>query len=145
MTIINLVACVKEKLDHAAPARDLYVSPWFKKARAYCEQQDARWMILSAKHGLVHPSQVIEPYDEALHNMIAPNRKLWAAKVLHALLLDERGSIPVDDIDFVILAGRLYRDYLVPELRHYGATVIVPMIGMGIGDQMKWLDEKTKA
>jgi hypothetical protein len=30
-----LVSCVGKKLDHAAPAMDLYVSSWFKKARKY--------------------------------------------------------------------------------------------------------------
>ena len=34
---ITLVACTKEKAAHPCAARDLYVSDWFKKARAYAE------------------------------------------------------------------------------------------------------------
>ena len=35
---IYLVACVKRKLPRPAPARDLYTSDWFRKARQYVEQ-----------------------------------------------------------------------------------------------------------
>ena len=52
---ICLVACVKGKRGAPAPAKDLYRSPWFRKARRYVEQSGAPWFILSDKHGLVHP------------------------------------------------------------------------------------------
>src|SRR3546814_861850 len=52
---VFLVACVAAKLDRPAPARDLYASPWFQKARAYVERQGGAWFILSAKHGLTAP------------------------------------------------------------------------------------------
>ena len=52
---IYLVACVAAKLDRPAPARDLYTSPWFQKARAYVERQGGQWFVLSAKHGLIAP------------------------------------------------------------------------------------------
>src|SRR3546814_7260194 len=63
---VFLVACVAAKLDRPAPARDLYASPWFQKARAYVERQGGAWFILSAKHGLIAPETVIAPYDETL-------------------------------------------------------------------------------
>src|SRR3546814_2942975 len=63
---VFLVACVAAKLDRPAPARDLYASPWFQKARAYVERQGGAWFILSAKHGLIAPETVIARYDETL-------------------------------------------------------------------------------
>jgi hypothetical protein len=36
---VALVACVKTKADHPVPAKDLYVSPWFRMARAYAERR----------------------------------------------------------------------------------------------------------
>ena len=33
-----LVACVGQKLSEPAPARDLYTSSWFLKARVYVER-----------------------------------------------------------------------------------------------------------
>ncbi|MDQ0619218.1 DUF6884 domain-containing protein [Arthrobacter globiformis] len=54
---IGLVACASQKLQRPAPARELYVSQWFKKASAYAELTCDRWYILSAKHGLIYPDQ----------------------------------------------------------------------------------------
>ena len=53
--MIGLVACCKTKLAEPARAEDLYRSPLFRKARAHCLAHYARWLILSAKYGLVDP------------------------------------------------------------------------------------------
>jgi hypothetical protein len=82
---VYLVACVAAKLDHAAEARDLYISPWFRKARAYVERTGSPWLLLSAKHGLIAPGAVIEPYDATLGTMCAHARRLWGARVLDEL------------------------------------------------------------
>src|SRR5690606_13413659 len=55
---IALVSCVSSKEPHAAPARDLYTSALFRKARAYAERNADAWYILSAKYGLVDPNRV---------------------------------------------------------------------------------------
>jgi hypothetical protein len=44
---VVLVGCVKTKLSHAAAARDLYISPLFRKQRAYAEGSGSPWFILS--------------------------------------------------------------------------------------------------
>lgn len=56
-----LVSCVGDKHSKPLPARELYRSDWFLKARAYVEAQGEEWFILSAKYGLVSPDQVIAP------------------------------------------------------------------------------------
>lgn len=71
---ISLVACLKTKLEKPAPARDLYQSPLFQKASAYCERTYDRWFILSAKYGLLDPKFVIEPYDLSLKSMTREER-----------------------------------------------------------------------
>ncbi|MGG2041320.1 DUF6884 domain-containing protein [Burkholderia gladioli] len=69
MTDIYLISCVAAKLDRASPARNLYQSPWFKKARAFVERHSGDWYILSAKHGLPPPAAVIEPYEQTLNRV----------------------------------------------------------------------------
>jgi hypothetical protein len=64
--LVGLVGRASQKLQRPAPARELYVSQLFKKASAYAERTCDRWYILSAKHDLVHPDEVIEPYDVRL-------------------------------------------------------------------------------
>jgi hypothetical protein len=54
---VGLVACSRTKLSRAAPARELYCSPLFRAARAYAERRygRGRWLIVSARYGLVDP------------------------------------------------------------------------------------------
>lgn len=77
---IALVACAAAKVQSAA-AKDLYVSSLFRKSRTFAERNADSWYILSAKHGLVSPDQVIEPYDLTLNRMPIADRRPWAAHV----------------------------------------------------------------
>jgi hypothetical protein len=54
-----LVSCVKSKLPHPAPARSLYTSAWFQKARDIVERSGARWFVLSSRYGLESPDTTI--------------------------------------------------------------------------------------
>jgi hypothetical protein len=138
--VIALVSCVGEKRKGKHEACSLYQSDWFKKARAYVEAlQDAgkidSWAILSAKHGLLPSDRVVGPYDLTLNKMPAPERRKWAAKV-SGQLLNAYGP----DAHYVVLAGTKYRQYLfTPES---GFTYEIPMKGLGIGDQKKWLKKQ---
>jgi len=63
---ICLVSCVWPKRATTALAKDLYRSDWFLKARACAESAGSCWFILSAEYGLVHPDEMIEPYEMTL-------------------------------------------------------------------------------
>ncbi|HZC05096.1 MAG TPA: hypothetical protein VE338_05590, partial [Ktedonobacterales bacterium] len=78
---IGLVACGKAKLDHTAPANELYTSPLFRKASAYAAANYDCWYIFSAKHQLLDPHHVIAPYDVTLKEMDATRRRAWAMGV----------------------------------------------------------------
>jgi hypothetical protein len=52
---IYLISCVSVKRAKPAPARDLYVSELFRRARAYVEATACPWFILSAKHHFADP------------------------------------------------------------------------------------------
>ena len=133
-TEICLLSCVGQKLPDPAPARDLYTSSWFVKARAFAEKTGQPWFVLSAKYGLVHPDDVIAPYDLTLNNMPVADRRTWANAVLSQLEphLNSSGSV-------MFLAGRRYREFLEPQLRGRGLNVAVPMEGLRIGEQLGWL------
>ena len=53
---------VEEAARTGAGKRTLQL-PWFYKARTYVERTGRPWFVLSAKYGLVHPDEVIAPYD----------------------------------------------------------------------------------
>ena len=129
-----LVSCVSQKLNHPAPARDLYCSRWFLLARDYIRNRAGRWFILSAKYGLLDPDRVIEPYEVTLVCMEAKERLKWAQSVISQLAVVLEPHEPV-----VILAGNHYREHLVPWLSSRGHLVKVPMGGLPIGKQLAWM------
>jgi hypothetical protein len=131
-----LLSCVKSKRVTPSPARDLYTSPLFTKARAVIEANGAEWRILSALHGLVHPRDVIEPYEETLNRKGVAARMVWAEEVLAQLLplAENYGRV-------VFFAGANYREFLQDPLRRQGICVDVPMRGLSLGRQLAWLSQ----
>ena len=120
-----------------AQAKNLYVSPWFKKAVAYSQIQPTPWYILSAKYGLVHPDDEIEPYEKTFNKMGVYDRRLWGIEVLQNLALE---CPKLESVIF--LAGMKYREYLMPSLSARGINIEIPMLGLRSGMQLKWLTER---
>lgn len=125
---VVLVSCVKSKRATSAPAKDLYISSWFRKVRDLIEAQRAPWFILSAGHGLLPPDSVIEPYERTLNAMHVAERREWASRVLQDLLPQLNGTRRV-----VFFAGERYREFLVDALRTLGVHVDIPMEGLRLG------------
>ena len=136
MAKICLVSCVRSKCGRATKAKDLYISPLFRKARKYAERNADRWYILSAKHHLVDPEAVIAPYEKTLNKMPRAERREWSHQVFAQIA---ELSKPSDDV--VFLAGERYREDLVPLLQERGNCVSIPMRGLSIGRQLQWLTQ----
>ena len=105
----------------------------FRKAAAYCEREYDRWFILSAQHHLVHPSEVLDPYDMTLNTMGRLARAGWASRVRAQLCAQAE---PVREQSFYLHAGKRYIEYVAPWLQQSGATVESPLAGLGIGQQL---------
>lgn len=131
---IGLVGCVKSKRGSAAPAADLYTSALFHGRRRWVEASCSRWYILSAKHGLVSPDQMLDPYDETLTTKGSGERRAWADRVLAQL---QNALADIGRYDFEIHAGAAYTDYgLRSGLVSAGATITLPTEGLGLGRQL---------
>lgn len=131
---IGLVGCVKSKRGSAAPAADLYTSALFLGRRRWVEAGCSRWYILSAKHGLIPPEVVLDPYDETLTTKGSRDRRAWADRVLTQL----RNALgDIGQYDFEIHAGAAYSDYgLRSGLASTGAGVMLPTEGLSLGRQL---------
>ena len=134
---IVLVSCVKKKKCIALPAQDLYCSDWFRKASAYAASAADEWYILSAKHGLLEPGAVIEPYCKTLNDMSAAERRAWARRVWDEF---KEKLEPGDHV--VVLAGVKYREYLIDPVQRIGCSVEIPMEGLRFGEQKNWLKQR---
>lgn len=136
---VYLVACAQQKTATAQPAAYLYQSPWFKKARRHVlEHMGPRdgWLILSALHEVVHPTEKVAPYDLSLATMTADQRRAWGRRVVDTL----SATLP-RGVHLVVLAGGHYREALRPLFE--GRRVSFPLAGLGIGQQLQWFDQHT--
>lgn len=103
---VGLIACCKKKLDHAAPAIELYQSPLFKGSARWMNRSGRvpEWGILSAKYGLVMPDQVIEPYDLCLADLPRLQKERWADMV-HEQLVEKWSEQAI----WLVLMGGEYK------------------------------------
>lgn len=132
--LVGLVSCSKAKLDRAAPARELYSASYvFERSARYVERLCDEWWVLSAKHGLVAPDTVLEPYDETLMGARTSTRKAWAQSVRDELRR-RYGDRPVR---FVLMAGRSYAGAVE------GFDSDEPLAGLGTGHRRQWLAQHT--
>jgi len=126
MKPVYLIACSAAKLDREAPAAQLYTGQAFRLAMAAAERAGAEVLILSALHGVVEPLDWVKPYNRAMHDMTAHQRKIWAA-----MTADNLRRRCLFDRQIVVLAGK-----------HYAAAldtfpnVSRPLAGLGIGQQL---------
>lgn len=127
MKPLYLIACSQSKLDHAAPAAQLYTGQAFRLSMAAAMAADADVLILSALHGVLQPDDIIEPYNCFLGGMPTMERVIWASITAAQLR-------PYQDRAAVILAGK-----------HYAAACSdftnkrEPLKGLGIGQQLRVL------
>ena len=139
---IVLISCVAKKRETPALAKDLYVSPLFRGAYRYAKKYLVadRIFILSARYDLLEETDKIEPYNETLNTKSDSEIKQWAANVLAALA--QKTDLQADE--FVFLAGKKYRKYLVEKngiMKSANNRVLIPLEGVPIGKQLKFYKE----
>jgi len=121
------------------------VSPLFRKASAYAEATCDRWFILSAKHGLLAPDEVVEPYDVKLGRAHrdperdAPPIWEWAARVQGQLGI---ALADAPEPHLVLLAGAQYGTVV---MRGCPWPHSEPLEGLGIGERLSWLNRELAA
>jgi len=134
--VVGLVSCSKRKLCRPAPARELYSPSYvFDRSVRYLERRCDEWWVLSARHGLVHPDEVLEPYDENLSGAPKTVREEWGARVRRALLERYEGR----RIKLVLMAGKSYASFL----EGLEFEVEEPLRGLGTGHRRRWLSANT--
>ena len=101
------ISCVKTKRSSRCRAKDMYISPLFKKAYQYALQfvGEDRIYILSAKYGLTHSSQMIEPYEKTLNAERDSERKIWAYNIIQQM---KARNISLDAEIMLLGGGKLY-------------------------------------
>lgn len=130
---IGLVACCSKKLNTEYEAKDMYISTLFKYSMKYLNERCDKIFILSAEYGLLELNEKIVYYDKTLNKMNKTERISWSSDVLKELKLKTN----LENDQFIILAGKRYREELVKHMKNYD----IPMEKLGIGKQLKFLKE----
>lgn len=90
-------------------------------------------------HGVVHPQQILEPYECNPYKLTPFQRHAWCNKVINQL----RAIAPLG-AEFVILGGRQYYAGIIEPLEAAQLyTVTTPLAGLAIGRKMHWLKVNT--
>lgn len=104
---IGLVMCGKQKQEQPCAAKDLYISDRFQSHYKWAKQHCDEVYILSAKHGLVSPQQLLEPYDVNLISLSYEQQILWGQMVAAQLMYSGCNK---DDVVYC-LADETYRTF----------------------------------
>jgi hypothetical protein len=125
---VVLVSCGNRKLDAVAAAKDLYISDRFRAARKFAELYGAAWFVISAKHGMVSPDEILSPYDVDLKSLSLRDKRSWAKRVLSKL-----SSNGLLTSQLIVLADDVYSNALRIEFEKVGALVSYPFHHLPIG------------
>src|SRR5258708_5083272 len=104
---VCIISCTAHKRDARMPAENLYSSDLFYKSRRFAQAHFDSWLILSAKHGLIKPDQIIEPYDCKLSSLSAPER----AK-LTKIVSRQASLLSLEDVRLTSICGEDYDELL---------------------------------
>jgi hypothetical protein len=145
MTTIALIGCSKTKkvVDRLewVPARELYTGDLFRKRVAYVESKGLPWYILSAKSGVLHPDTAVMSYDATMGDKTEYEIAEWHSSVV-TMLLDKlyynHNEPPLKTVTLEIHAGAKYVQPLEQMLKLLGIKVVLPVKGLGIGEQLAY-------
>ncbi|KAB7650148.1 hypothetical protein GBN78_25425 [Bacillus sp. B2-WWTP-C-10-Post-4] len=144
MKRLCIIPCGKKKIwdkhsDYGPmEAKDVYISPFGKACQAYETMFFENWVILSAKHGFLRPSDIVlENYDLAFDSK---SDEVISIEQLQKQMVD-KSLLQFDEI--VLLAGKKYKKVvtkLYPE-----EMITYPLEGCkGIGYMLQRLKEAVK-
>ncbi|HMG68495.1 MAG TPA: hypothetical protein VK588_12445 [Chitinophagaceae bacterium] len=145
---IILIACVSQKGNKRAKAKDLYISQLFKSSLAYANKQNPdKIFILSALHHLLDINKKIEPYNVTLSNvpkdkrkpelkiLTSAEKKEWGKKIIEQL--SKQTDLKNDE--FIILAGQAYIKPIKNNISH----LTNPLYGLRQGERVKFLNDNS--
>ncbi|PEE33157.1 DUF6884 domain-containing protein [Bacillus cereus] len=144
MKRLCIIPCGKKKIwdkhsDYGPmEAKDVYISPFGKACQAYATMFFENWVILSAEHGFLRPSDIVlENYDLAFDSK---SDEVISIEQLQKQMVD-KSLLQFDEI--VLLAGKKHKKVvtkLYPE-----EMITYPLEGCkGIGYMLQRLKEAVK-
>lgn len=140
-----ILSCGAVKADRATTAHKLYTGPLFRASWRYAQAWQQRHAgtvaILSARHGLMDPNTVLEPYEQRL----TTSRKATLAEVVGEQLWRRWSARDLSVIE--VHAGAAYVAVLQAAMvrSEVEAQLIEPLHGLQIGQRLRWYKRRRGA
>jgi hypothetical protein len=122
---VVLVGSSGEVAGSARPARELFASSGFARARAHAVRSGHPWFVLSAKHGLLDPDDVVGPFAVLIGDQPAGYRSAWAEWVVVQLA----DRVRLTGVTVEVHGGVDFAQALKGPLARRGARVEIPLPG----------------
>jgi hypothetical protein len=107
------------------PAAALFQSDGFRRSRDHAVRSGLPWFVLTAKHGLLDPDDVISPFDVDLGDQSATYRTAWGEWV--AAQLGDR--VQLRGVTVEVHGGVDFAQPLRQPLARRGAALEIPLPG----------------
>jgi hypothetical protein len=122
---VVLIGSAGETASGPVRVADLFRSAGFVRAREHALHSGAPWFVLSAKHGLLEPDDVVAPYDLQLGDSSTIYRSAWGEWV--AAQLGERVRLSGTTVE--VHGGVDFAQPLRQPLARRGAALELPLPG----------------
>lgn len=135
-----IVSCGKRKLEGVKslgikiPAKYLYTSEYFNLCKDYAEMFAKKWVIFSAKYGILDPDELVEVYEQRLDlRQISEKFIKEVEKRLSQIVFMQNDVVSLCGSDYDIVLKRI--------IEKIGANVRSPLSRISIGKRMAILRE----
>jgi len=108
MKTILIVSASRRMKSKASPAREMYEGPLFRMVKRFCEAKGYDYAVVSPKHCLVLPDELVEPHSDV--NLA--DEKVFG-RLQEKVLSRLKEILPRYD-RVIIVAGTRYRELLKP-------------------------------
>lgn len=122
---VVLVASSGETAGTPQPVARLYRSAGFERAREFAASSGDPWFVLSAKHGLLDPDDVVGPYELLMDERSGGYRAAWGEWVC-AQLADR---VQLAGVTVEVHGGVDFAQPLRQPLQRRGAVLDIPLPG----------------
>ena len=151
--LFALVGCSKKKnttnqFEPMIAARELYCSDLFHKRVQHVESRNLPWFIISAKSGCINPRTPLRVYDHTMLDKEQIDVAAWHVGAAGQFINELYYDWDIRDLRTVaveIHAGKGYCEPLAEILKLVGVEVILPVKGLGIGEQLAYYSKEVVA
>jgi hypothetical protein len=131
---VVLIASSGTTAKQPHPAATLFESPGFAAARDHAVRSGHPWFVLTAKHGLLDPGDVVGPFDVQIGDQASGYRATWGEWVVAQLA----SRVQLQDAVVEVHGGVDFAQPLRTPLARRGAALDIPLPVTWRGTEATW-------